>query len=74
MNGVGQFVIFVNDIERDLVRAYVNECGRQCLDYNATKACKISYVCGISSSSTDGIYQLRKLMLDAIRKAAAAIK
>lgn len=74
MNGVGQFVIFINDIERDLVRAYVNECGRQCMDYNATKACKISYVCGISSSSTDEIYNLRKLMLDAIRKAAAAIK
>lgn len=74
MNSVGQFVVFINDIERDLVRAYVNECGRQCMEYNATKACKISYVCGISSSSTDGIYHLRKLMLDAIRKAAAAIK
>lgn len=73
-NGPGQFVIFVKDIERDLVYAYVKELGRQCVDYNKEKTCKISYVCGISSSSADQIYNLRKLMIDAIRKASAAIK
>lgn len=73
-NGPGQFVVFVNEIERDLVYAYVKEIGRQCMDYNKEKICKISYVCGISSSSVDEIYNLRKLMIDAIRKASGALK
>lgn len=74
VNGLGQFIVFVNNIEREIIRAYVKEIGRQCMEYNKEKVCKISYVCGISTSTTDEIYNLRKLMIDAIRKAAAAIK
>lgn len=68
LNGPGQFIIFVNGIEGDIVRAYVKEVGRRCMDYNRENTCKISYVCGLSSNVADDIYDLRKLMIDAIRK------
>lgn len=74
VNGLGQFIVFVHDIEREIVRAHIKEIGRQCMEYNKEKVCKISYVCGISSSKADEIYDMRKLMIDSIRKAAAAVK
>lgn len=74
LNGPGQFIIFVNEVEREIVRAYVKEIGRRCIDYNDEMLCRISYVCGLSSSMADDIYDMKKLMLDAIRKASATVK
>lgn len=68
-NTVGQFVIFIESADKDYARACIREVRKRCINYNQSNSCKISFSCGISSSDSDDIYDIRRLMIDALGKA-----
>lgn len=70
VNGLGQFVVFLQGMDKNRGRAYMQEVGEKCEDYNLDHTCRITYVSGISSADSDGIYEMRKLMVDSMRKAS----
>ena len=72
LNGPGQFLVFAENMNKPQARACVQEIGRVCTDYNMENDCKISYICGISCSGEDDIYDIRRLMISAINKASAS--
>lgn len=69
-NGLGQFIVFLQNSDREQAHAYVHEIGRRCVSYNKEKECRISYTCGISISGGSQIYDIRKLMVDSMSKAS----
>ncbi|MCI8834999.1 MAG: diguanylate cyclase [Ruminococcus sp.] len=72
-NGLGQFVCFLEHSDQEQARAYVQELGRRCAEYNKEQECKVAYTCGISVSSISQIYDIRKLMIDSIGKTSGAV-
>ncbi|MCI8597022.1 MAG: diguanylate cyclase [Lachnospiraceae bacterium] len=72
-NGLGQFICFLKNSDKDQAHAYMHELGRLCVAYNQDNECKVSYTCGISISNKSQIYDIRKLMIDAINKASGAV-
>ncbi|MDE6893035.1 MAG: hypothetical protein K2P50_14680 [Lachnospiraceae bacterium] len=69
-NALGQFVIFLKESDKNQAHAYVQEIGNRCTDYNKENECTISYSCGISESGQSRIYNIRKLMIDSMKKAS----
>lgn len=69
-NGLGQFIVFLEASDREQARAYAEELGNRCASYNKEHECKIAYTCGISVSGESKIYEIRKLMIDSIKKAS----
>lgn len=70
LNSVGQFVLFLQNADKDYAHAYVKEVEKRCDNYNQSNNCKISFNCGISSSDADEIYDIRRLMIHAMGKTA----
>lgn len=73
INGLGQFVIFIENSEKSYAKACMKEVIERCMDYNKNRECKISYSCGISSSEEEEIYNARKLMIQSMAKAEGKI-
>lgn len=69
-NAVGQFILFIENANKEYARGFIREVRKRCINYNQSNNCKISFTCGISSSDADDIYDIRKLMNDAMGKAA----
>lgn len=71
-NALGQFVIFLRESDKSQALAYVREIGNRSADYNKENECTVSYSCGVSESGQSGIYNIRKLMIDSMKKASGA--
>ena len=69
-NGLGQFIVFLEASDREQAHAYIEEIGNRSASYNKEHECKIAYTCGISVSGKSKIYEIRKLMIDSIKKAS----
>ena len=69
VNGLGQFVLFLDETTNEQAEAYMSYVADEVLDYNKNAKCKIEYKCGIAEAETDNIFKIRALMICAINKA-----
>lgn len=72
VNGLGQFVVFLDDTTREQAEAYMSYVADEVSEYNETAKCRIEYKCGIAEAESDNIFKLRALMICAINKAVKA--
>lgn len=70
VNSLGQFVFFVQNVSKEYARVYIKEILEQCRVYNKTHECKITFTCGLSTSDADQIFEVKRLMIDAVKKAS----
>lgn len=72
-NDVGHFIIFLRDSSSEQAHAYMRDIGKRCTSYNRENPCTISYYCGISSSTKNQIYEIRKLMVESINLSSKTV-
>ena len=72
-NDLGHFIIFLTNSGSEQAHAYMREIGRRCISYNQEHPCTITYYCGIASSTKNQVYEIRKLMVEAINLSSKTI-
>lgn len=72
-NDVGHFIIFLRDSSSEQAHVYMRDIGKRCTSYNRENPCTISYYCGISSSTKNQIYEIRKLMVESINLSSKTV-
>lgn len=71
LNGLGQFVVFLDGISEAQANAYMKYIGDEAREHNSVTKCPIDYYYGIAEAEKEDIYQVRNLMICAINKANA---
>ena len=72
-NDVGHFIIFLRESSSEQAHAYMRDIGNRCTAYNREHPCTITYYCGISSSTKNQIYEIRKLMVESINLSSKTV-
>ena len=66
LNAAGQYLVFSKDLGIERACTYMEQLKNQVEEYNLAVNCKISYMAGIAEAHTQGIYEVRELMLKAM--------
>ncbi len=66
LNGVGQYIIYAKGMSKEQMDYYAQYLKKETENYNAASDCKIEYECGMAESRTSGIYQIKRLLVQAM--------
>lgn len=69
VNGLGQFVVFLNGITEPQAKAYMDYIRDEALEYNTLTECPIEYTWGVAEAEKENIYRIHNLMIAAINQA-----
>ena len=66
LNGVGQYIIYAKGMSKEQMNYYAQYLKKETENYNVAADCKIEYECGMAESKTSSIYQIKRLLVQAL--------
>ena len=72
VNGVGQFLVFGEDMTYKRACTYMEQLRRNAAEYNRIADCRIEYTAGIAEAGRNDEYRIKNLLLQALQEPLAS--
>ncbi|MCD7854244.1 MAG: hypothetical protein LUG66_01335 [Clostridiales bacterium] len=73
VNSPGQLLVFAEAMTGERARAYCEEIIKAVEVYNENAGCKLAFAAGIAEAREESVYQIKDLMLKAMRKTSYSV-